>query len=84
MKNGWFGYVEWPKPQMNAGSTTAANRPRPSFSRKEIENIRLMPSSLTAGRKPIRRTVAHGKAVFSMLSNGTSAGAQAPKRSATT
>ncbi len=69
---------------MNAGTTTATKRPAPSLSRNEIENIRLMPSSETAGRNPIRRTVAQGSAVLSMSLYGTSAGAHAPKCPATT
>ena len=64
--------------------TTARILPAPRRSRNEIENIRLIPSSETAGRNPIRSTVAHGNAVFSMSLYGTSAGAHAPKRSATT
>ncbi len=44
-----------------------------------MENIRLMPSSETAGRNPMKSTVAHGNAVFSMSLYGTSAGDQAPK-----
>ena len=43
-----------------------------------------MPSSVTAGRNPMKSTVAQGNAVFSMSLYGTSAGAQAPKRAATT
>ena len=69
---------------MNAGITTARTRPAPRRSRNEIENIRLIPSSVTAGRNPMKSTVAQGNEVFSMSLYGTSAGAHAPKRAATT
>ena len=82
MKNGWFGYVEWPKPQMNAAIATAATRERKSFSKKGIENARDMNSSLMAGKKPAKRTTTHGNAVFSSESYGTSAGDHAPNLSA--
>ena len=70
------------KPQMSAGTTTAAHRGT-KRSAKEIENIRDENSSVVAGMNPIRRTPSHGNEVPSRFEYGTSAGAHAPKRAAT-
>jgi phage host-nuclease inhibitor protein Gam len=53
---------------MNAGRTIASAFDRKIRSRKEIEKMRLMNSSDTAGKNPMKRTVAHGKVVFRMSS----------------
>src|ERR1043165_5283621 len=82
MKNGWFGYVAWPKPQMNAAMTTAAPRERKTFWKNGIEKARDMNSSLSAGNQPAKSTATHGNAVFSIESYGTSAGDHAPNLSA--
>jgi len=83
MKNGWFGYDECAKPQTSALITVAATRDRRSFSRKGIEKARDMYSSEIPGKNPMKSTAARGKNELSVSSYGISAGAHAPRLSAT-